>query len=280
MAKQVTFSIEESLKRVQRELNSLAPSIEAEMNKAIKEVAHAAYAAIAAKAQQALNSTRQDYLKGLQFEDLGDNNFLISLEGNWPNALEEGFPSFNMTPGMLASTKTVQVGSRAGQPWVQQTKPKGKNKESHKFAHVPLEQHPHSKAAKTANMAEAIRELTATNLKGMDQKLTKVFKNSDGSVAEGKVAVIKPAGAKMTGSTPYALGTTTDSKLQGLVKYQKVYKNKEGKETVSSVYIKYRTVSEKGRPWIHPGFKGIRAFEDAEKQIAEQIDKIVATLVK
>jgi len=267
VTKQVTFSIGESMKKLERELNSLAPSIEAEVNQAIKDLAHAAYASIVSKAQKELSSTRQDYLKGLELTDLGDNQFLISLDGDWPNHLEDGFPSFNQTPGMLASNKTVQVGSRTGQPWVQNTKPKGKNKESHKFARVPFEHHPHSKSAKTSNMADAIKGLTATNLQGLDQKITKIFRNPDGSVQEGKVAVIKPQG-------------TAEKNLQGLVKYQKVYTNKDGKQTVSSVYMTYRTVSEKGRPWIHPGFGGLKAFEEAEKNIAEQIDKIVSTLIK
>ncbi len=267
------------MRKLQKELSGIAPSIEAEVNEAVKGIAHSTYASIVAKAQKELNSTRQDFLKGLDFEDLGDNNYLISLDGDWANHLEDGFPSFNQTPGMLASNKTVEVGSRAGQPWVQQTKPKGKNKESHKFARVPFEQHPHAKTGKGSDMAEAIRNLTATNLAGMDQKLTKIFKNPDGGVAEGKVAVIDPTGVK-AGNRPYATGNSSDNKLQGLVKYQKVYKNKNGKDTVSSVYINYRTVSEKGKPWIHPGFKGLKAFEEAEKEVAAQIDKIVSTLLK
>lgn len=280
MAKQVTFSVAEAMKKLQKELSGLAPSLEVEVNQAVKGLAHAAYASIVSKAQKELSSTRQDYLKGLEFIDLGDNNFLITLDGDKAVHLEDGYPSFNMTPGMLASNKTVSVGSRAGQPWVQTSKPKGKDGETHKFARVPLEQHPHSKSAKTSNMADAIKALTATNLNGMEQKLTKIFKYPDGSVAEGKVAVIGGPNSKMSSKTAHALGNSTDTKLQGLVKYQKVYKNKEGKETVSSIYINYRTVSEKAKPWIHPGFKGLKAFEEAEKDIATQIDKIVATLIK
>lgn len=279
MNKQVTLSLKDSLKKLQKDLESLAPSLESEINQAVKDAAYAAYASIVAKAQKALNSTRQDYLKGLSFEDLGDNSFLISLDGDLANHLEDGYPAFNLVPKMLESKKTVQVGSRSGQPWVQNTKPKGKNKESHRFAHVPLQLHPHSKAAGTSNLADAVKQLTATNLAGFDQKFTQIFKYPDGSVQEGKVAVVRPPGSAINASTPYAMAHSPDARLQGLVKYQKIYKNSAGKDTVQSIYINYRTISDKGKPWIHPGFSGVHFFDEAEKELVNQLNQIIKSLL-
>ncbi len=261
MTKQIELSVGDSLKQLEKSLEGLAPAVEAEINSAVKDVAYAAYATIMAKAQAELHSTRQDYIKGLEFIDLGDNNFVISLDGELANHLEDGYPSFNMVPKMLASSKIVEVGSRAGQSWVQSSSPKG-NKPSHKFAHVPFERKPFS-AEGTSNMADAIKAMTATNSRGRKQKITSIFKDEGGTPLEGKVAIAK----------------SDNPLLNGLVKYQKKYINDKGEETVQSVYINYRTISENGKPWMHPGWKGLKAFEEAEKEIVKQLDQIIKTLL-
>lgn len=262
MGKQVDFNVTDSLKKLEKSLENIAPSVEDAINAAVKDLAYASYASIVAKAQAELTTTRQDYLNGLDFIDLGGNNFVITLDGDWANSLEEGFSSFDMTSKMLASSKMVEIGNRAGSSWVQTSQPKGKEKETHKFAHVPFERNPTSKAAGTSNMADAIREMTATNAAGMKQKLTSIFKDGSGNPMQGKVAV----------------GKSENPMVDGLTKYQKTYINESGKSTTQSVYINYRTVSENGKPWIHPGFKGLKAFEEAEKEIVKQIDNILRVL--
>lgn len=278
MAKQVTFDVAEALARLKASMEDIAPRLEDEINQAVKDAAHAAYASIAGKAQSKLKSTRQDYLKALQFTELGDNEFLITLNGKLANDLEEGFPAYDLVPGMLKSNKTVTTGKRAGQPWVQETKPKGENGEKHKFAHVPFEHKPFSKEGDT-NMADAIKSLTALNLSGKDQKITQIFKAPDGSPMEGKVAVMLPPKTLSQAHKTMALGYTDNPMLQGLVKYQKVQKSESGKESVQSIYVSYRTVSEKGKPWIHKGFGGVKAFDDAEKELLKQIDQILKVLL-
>lgn len=263
MTKQIEFSVTDSFKKLEKSLENIGPAIESEINAAVKDVAYAAYASIMAKAQAELKSTRQDYIKGLEFIDLGDNNFVLNLDGDVANAIEDGYASFNMLPGMLASTKTVDVGTRSGQSWVQQSKPKEKDKQSHKFAHVPFERKPFS-AEGTSNMAEAIQQMTAVNARGRKQKITSVFENESGVPLEGKVAIAR----------------SDNPLLDGLVKYQKTYINEStGKKTTQSVYINYRTISENGKPWMHPGWKGLKAFEDAEKEIVKQLDQIIKTML-
>lgn len=235
--------------------------VQEEFDQAIKDTANAAYASITAKAQQELHSTRQDYLRGLSFEELGNNTYLITLEGDYANSLEKGYAGFDVRTGMLASEKVVGVGPRSGQKWVQTAK------DGHKFAHVPFEHKPHSKAPQASDLNQAIRKLTAMNRAGMEQKLTKVFKDAAGKPIEGRVASVK----KVEGFP----------QLAGISKYQKVYKNEStGKETVQSVYMTFRTVSENGDSWQHPGYGGLHAFDEAEKWVAEQIDNIIKTLIK
>lgn len=264
MGKQVEFSVADSLKKLEKSLENIAPAVEDAINSAIKDAAYASYASIVAKAQMELTSTRQDYLQGLDFIDLGNNSFAINLDGDWANKLEDGFPSYNMVPALLKSNKMVDVGSRAGSSWVQTSKPKGKDKETHKFAHVPFE-HKASGAEGTSNLADALKNMLGKNARGDVQKMSKIFKGDDGRPMEGKVAVAQAE-------------SVTDSRFTGLVKYQKVHKSESGKETVRSLYITYRTISENGKAWVHPGWRGLKAFDQAEKELIKHIDDIIRTL--
>lgn len=244
-----------------KSLENLSAEVEAELEQAIKDTANAAYATIVAKAQSELNSTRADYLKGLGFEELGKNTYLITLEGDWANSLEKGFSGFDIREWMLASEKVVQVGPRTGQKWVR------KAEDGHKYAHVPFEHRPFSKAPKTSDLSQAIKKLQAFNSQGRSQKFTSIFKDASGKALEGRVATIR----KVDGFP----------QLDGITKYQKIYKNEStGKQTVQSVYMTFRTVSENADSWRHPGFGGLHAFDEAEKWIDEQIDNIINALVK
>ena len=258
--RQVVFDFGESLERLNKTLEGIAPAVEVGINDAIRGVAEAAYASIVAKAQSQLQSTRQDYLSGLRFENLDDNSYMISLEGEWANKLEEGFGAYDLRTVLLKSTKTVEVGSRSGQPWVQT------GKKGQKYAHVPFEHQPFAKAGRAGDMAEAVQSLTGINVKGNLQALTKVFRDMDGKPLEGRVAVAH-------------LGSVKDPRLENLTKYQSVVTDKNGKQRVQSTYLTYRTISELGKPWIHPGYDGVQAFQDAEREIQAQIDKIINTML-
>lgn len=263
MSKQVTFSIADSMVKLGKTMKDLSKALEDQLNMAIKDAAYAAYAKIQAQAQAGLSSTRKDYLKALSIDELGSNTYLIALDSDWANALEGGFPSFNQTPGMMASTKTVEVGRRAGQPWVQTTPDKNDEK-GHKYAYVPFERQPGTKEPKYADLASQIQEMTGHNIATQKiQKLTDVFKDELGSALQGLVA----------------MGKSDNAFLNNLAKYQTITKDKSGKESVQSTYINYRCVSEIGKPWIHPGFSGLGAFQTAEKYLESQIDQIVQSLL-
>lgn len=254
MTKQVDFSVAESLKKLKKSLGDIAPSLEAQVNSAVKDLAYNAYAYVMAMAQHNLKSTREKYLDGLQFEDLGDSNFLISLDGKMANAIEDGWAPFDMTAKMLASNSTVSEGSRAGQPWVKTAK------DGHKYAHVPIQKSV-AGASQASNLADSIRGITAQNANNRKQKITSIFKDQAGNPLEGKVAV----------------GRSDNPYLDGLTKYQKVTETEGGKKKVQSVYVAYRTTSENGKPWMHPGWKGLKSFEAAEAEIVKQIDQIIKT---
>lgn len=253
------FSVKIKAEELGKSLENLAEGVEAELNQAVADLATAAYANIIATAQAKLNSTRADYIRNLSFDRIGDNAFLISLDGDWATKLEEGFPGYDMKPGMLSSSKTVSVGSRAGEPWVK------RSKDGNRYAAVPFERKPFTKeAGRAGDLASAIREMTVQNQKGRKQKLTSIFKDASGNPLTGKVATAR-----------------SDVKdLDQIVKYQKIYQNPNtGKKTVQSIYMTYRTVSDKSTGWNHPGYEGLKAFLEAEQFIEKSIEDIINTLL-
>jgi hypothetical protein len=222
-------------------MENLAPSVEREVSKAIQETAAAAYATIVAKANAKLHSTRSQYLQGLTFEDLGDNQFLISLEGKWAEALEDGYPSFDMSKGLL-NAKNVKTA-----------------KDGHKYTHIPMERKIEAPAG-AANMVDAIKAMSATNAAGRKQSMADLFTNAQGNPIVGKVATSK----------------SENPMLNNLVKYQS---RDADTGNIRSIYINYRTISENGKPWINKGFSGIKAFDDAEAEIISKIDQIIKDLM-
>jgi hypothetical protein len=240
-----------------KSLENLAPLVEQELNMAVKNVAHAAYTAMVAK-MQGMNAdpkNRSDYLKALRFKTLGNDQYLIYLDGEAADRLEKGFAAYSIRELMLKSTKTVSVGSRSGKPWVQ------KGAQGQKYAHVPFEHKQNDKPSKTGDLATDLKQMTAMNAKGEQQKLSKVFKDIDGNPINGKVATIKEA---------------FNAKFDNLVKYQ--YVHPSGK--VSSVYMTYRTVSENGKDWRHPGFKGYQIFKEIELVVEQQLQDVIKTILK
>jgi len=254
MAKPGEIVIELRATELNLSLDNLAAELEEQFQEDIKNVANAAYAQILQQAQNKLNSTRLDYIKGLRLDIIDNNSYVISLDGDLAKSIEDGMaPNANLKQQMLSSTTTVSTGSRAGQPWVRN--PTGKNR----YASVPFERKPFSKAPQAADMGALIRKMTAYNAEGQKQKITKIFND--------------PSGNPLTGNRPVAIAKDASIKnLEGLVKYQR--KTKSGK--IASFYVNYRTVSDNGKAsWSHPGTPGLNAFPDAEKYIQEQIDIIL-----
>lgn len=239
-------------------LENLAPQIEEEINEAVKNLAHAAYTAMTAKIQSKniSDSSRKDYLKGLQFTALGNDSYLIHLEGTRANQLENGSGSYSIRDLLLKSQKIVGVGSRSGEKWVRTAK------DGHKYAAVPFEHKPKVGGA-SGDLAADIRKLMAKGVNGQVQSLDKIFKNADGKAISGKVATV-------------AKGDAGSPNLEGLTKYQHV----SPKGRVTSVYMTYRMVSENGKDWVHPGLEGYGLFKEAEAFIEKEMDNIISTLLK
>lgn len=239
-----------------KDLENLAPRVEAELNKAIENLATAAYSAMIAKVQSmSLDpKNRADYLRSLKFENVGDGTYLIFLDGERAQTLEDGQEPWSIKEALLKSQKTVEVGSRAGQPWVQLSK-KGT-----KFAAVPFDHHPFS-GHKSGNLGDDIKKILVKNRAGKEQPITQIFNDLGGKPIHGKVAVA----GKVEGQP----------NLSGLTKYQHV--SDTGK--VSSIYMTYRMVSEDSTGWQHPGSEGYQLFKEAEEYVQNEMKNILKTLL-
>lgn len=238
-----------------KDLEAAADRVTIEIQDAIKDLASAAYANIIAHVQSSSmgSDSKKDYLKALQFMPIGNDSYIIYLDGDWPTKLEEGFGSYSIKDALLASNKKVQTGPRAGEPWVRTSK------EGKKYAAVPFGQKP--SAPSGGNLANDIKKLYAMNRQGKPQKITKTFTDDLGKPITGKVAT--------------ASGTDIPANLQGLTKYQSV----SDKGTVSSIYRTYRMVSEDSPGWISPGSSGQGIFDKVEKEVEMEIENILKTLV-
>ena len=229
--------------------------IESEVEQAISDVANATYANIIARAQAEIHSgdKRQDYIKGLELQQIDPLTYVIVLDGTEALELENGFPAYDMRSTLLSSQKTVEVGSRAGEKWVQSSRG------GSRFAHVPITHQPSSQGSGN-DLAQQIKTLTAQNAEGRKQRITKTFKDIGGNPLTGKVAVASNTGI---------------DKLEGLVKYQDV----SATGSVQSVFVAFRTISDRGGSgWQHPGHPGYQFFGDIEQQVENTINNVFSTL--
>lgn len=246
------FSIKAKLDAKGLDLKELETSVRNNLSARLGEIAEATYANIAAKAQNELTTTRLDYAKSLKITKLSYNSYLIYLDGQWANDLEFGFPSYNLSEKLLSSKSLVSAGPNKGKPWVKS------GEDNQRFAHVPREHRPFSKLDKDADMNQILRKIKAANATGGSQKFTSTFKDKFGLPLQGKVA------------------TANIENFGNITKFQQVTQSAAKKKAqVTSLYMSWRTVSDKGEIWQHPGFKGIEAFKEAELFVEQQLDRII-----
>lgn len=248
------FSLKMTAEELGKEFGMIAEGLDAEIQAAVANIAHSTHSAIIARLQADSHSAknRQDYLRGLNINRLGDDAWLISLDGEWANKLEEGYEPYSMPKVLLKSNKVVQIGSRAGQPWARTAKA------GHKYAAVPFEHKPFSKEPALGDLAKDLKKLTAKNMAGVEQRITKRFKDLEGNVVTGKVAVVEKA---------------NNPNFEGLVKYQHQYEN-----TVQSTYMTFRMISENSTGWQHPGADGYHYFKEAEAYVEKELENIINSL--
>jgi len=248
------FSIKIKAEELGKSIEDAALGVEEALEDAIDGLANAAYSSIVSGVQEMNMSpeNRQDYLRALNIDKLGPGDWMISLDSDWAQKLEEGYGPYSIKERLLNSSKTVSVGSRSGEKWVR------KSKDGNRYAAVPFEQKPYARTA-SGDLSEDFKKLSAINRQGKEQKLTKIFKDLEGNAVRGKVASAK----------------SDNKNLNNIVKFQ--YVSETG--SVSSLYLTFRMVSDKSTGWNHPGFEGFQIFQDVEKFVDQELERIVNELL-
>lgn len=221
-------------------LENMSKQMEQDINQAVDDLATAAYSEAIRLAQARLVGSQADYIKGLTFEKIGKDLYVISLHGDGPNALEEGFASFDMKPGLLSGPKAKVTA-------------KGTRFNTVPFVHQPYSQTPASAAVK--DMRDAVQKLIK------DRKLNKTVRDATGKPRQGIVATLHNTGIK---------------DLEGLVKIQKGY----GKTTQSTYMTFRRVSSNSDpTAWIHPGYKGAHIFPEVVRYVERELDNILKAIL-
>ena len=248
-----TFSLNLDLTEVMQAHKNLASEIQARLEVAAKNLAAQTHAHIKEQAAAKLHVRLPEFLKGLDFEQVDDNTWAITIkaEARW---IEDGQEPRSLLDSLLASPKAKQ----------------GKNG---KYIVVPFK---HDKGpSKQTPHQRAITADLKSQLRGLKIPYKRVEKNTDGSPKLGLLHSLnfKPKSKSQFPMVGSASGTPF---LQGVRIYQS--KNAKGK-TERSIFT-FRTASENGKAkWMHPGNPPMHFMEEAyqwctrlwETEIAPQV---------
>lgn len=224
--------------QLQIDLKQMEQNTRELLEAAVADVAKNTYAEAIRLAQAKLKTSKADYIKSLDLETVGENSYLLSLNGKMANMIETGFGSYDMKPGLLngPNSKVTKKGVR--------------------YNTVPFSYNPFGKSP-LSEKGEQLRSQVMQLIKQEGIKKTIVDPNT-GRPVQGRAATVK----------------NTDVKnLVGLVKYQ--FTNPGSKRT-SSQYMTFRRVTSNSpaTSWIHPGYKGAHIFpvlRDYAERAIEQI---------
>lgn len=236
---EIKVSIE--AEKLGKSLDNLSKELEQALYNAVDELAFAAKDRAIQLAQSKLKTTREDYINGLTLEKIDENIWLLSLQGDLPNAVEDGWPSFDQKSGLINGPK-----SKIG-------------KNGSRYNTVPFQIRPYSETPLNQRSSN-LRDIAKSIIK--ERKLDRIFKDTNtGLPKQGIVARVRNTGIK---------------DLEGMVKVQKTYN-----KITQSQYFTFRRVSSNSDPskWIHPGYNGARIFPMIEEFIKSELEHILSKLL-
>ena len=193
-------------------------------------------------AQQRLNTTRADYLLGLN----ADNSLefpdkmtgVLTLRGKWPNKLEDGFSAFDIKDGLMNGPN---VKRKKDGGWYN-TVPFRHRTPGHSGSAVGGSEMPTDIYSRARAMRGNVQRLTSTETAYPPQTSWKGYTHKNGL-------------------------------YEGMVRNRKKYE-----KAIQSTYVTFRRVSDKSDPkaFWHPGFVGIKAVDSvvpfAEKTFKEVLE--------
>lgn len=287
--------IEESIKNLNKDLIK-------RINLGVRDVSKKAVEKIKEKAAARLYNTKDQYILAMKMDEIGSGVYSITLDASAAH-LEKGYDSYDMKKGLLHLGKSIPMNAK-GEPAIKVSKagyryraiPFDKNMSAAKSDH---RMHNRPEGTFGPNMIDRMRPTTTgESTKGIRDQAKAggydgVTKHNNGNPVIGKVASARPNPNNKhqifikdheTGQEKvHTVGRETHPNSQGWLKYQWLQKNRNGGTTVKSAYMTFRIVSEnpaQAHKWIHPGFRGIHAFEDVQKWAENALDRMVTDIIK
>jgi len=256
----------------------------------MRDLSQMTYSKAQEMASQKLHSTRQQYVDNLSFDQVDQNNWVITLNKDVAH-IEEGYSSFDMIKAGLASGKNAK-----------------RSKEGFNYIHIPLEHKQGPASSQSPLHSNPVQSGQAFETTKGD--LAKDLKRLKGVFGVGQMGTFNyPSGAPVLGqvwkmskdaftptwtmknvfgdqiSTQITGGKAIHKNLVGLTGIQ--YQDGKG---VKTAYLTWRTVSEKtlnqwtqtkaGKKgqmrqgtWIHPGYSGAKIFPELEQWAIDQLNR-------
>lgn len=231
--------VDVSLKLQQKgvDLETILDEEEKSFKQAMRDMAWQVHDDIIQIANASLVTSRLDYINSMDFEDLG-NLFIISIKEPGVH-FENGFEAFDQKQGLIHGPHSKVSAS------------------GHRYNIVPF-----SHKGATTKESESKGQAYVSELKNTIKKMQQLAPPKEIRDRSGRVI------GRVVAKTPKDIQGVTS----GMIKIEKDYNKKK-----QSSYLTFRGVSEKSDPadWIHPGYKGLKAFEAVEKTIEDKIDVVI-----
>lgn len=253
--------VEFDLTRAKAVILSALPT-QADRTRILRGLGAAAVATWKRIAMEKLHATSRDYVNGIQGPDMDDNVVRVSLEGQVPNMVEQGWKGGDERQWLLSSPKAKQ--GKNG-PYLVVPFRHGTPGSGGRNVGTPMPPEIHEVAKKLAPTISRLGKPvggsgTSTTIWGerlhpglpMKEQARKIL---------------------MTKAQPWH----TTSPHMGMVR--KAQPTRSGKMQTSG-YITFRTISrhsnQEGKHWVHPGITARNLVLEVQRQVESIADKIIA----
>ena len=232
------------LKKLEEQFQDIGDAIVKTIEDEMADLAMSLYIRAQAMAEERLNGEAlEQFLDALSIDEDSSGDiisFTIRLAGP-ALKYEDGFPSYDMKPGLLSGPKSQL------------------SIEGNRYNTVPFDHAVKTGVTPTIKRAKTSVE-KAIKMYGLDE----IIRDSNNKILQGKVGVIND---KRFGKN-----------LMGLTKYQTKVNNK--KVESSFVTFRRVSDASSPSSWIHPGSKGVKIFDDLSDLAEEEIDDMIKNFLK
>lgn len=256
-----TYSIEEGLKEVGKDIENMSQDMIKEAKGQVKALAAQTHGLVIEKANEKLHGQkRKVYLEAVSLDKLGGDDqeiWAVTLDksAGW---IEDTIPAGERIEMILSGGKPPKI-SKAGD----------------RYKIIPFS---HKKTVNTPSSQVKMANFVKAELK--KRGLDKIVSDQSGNPLVGKIASVDLVKDNKKGQT--FVSKFNQPLLQGLTIYQRKVKNAQGKESVKQSVMTFRTISDSQKGsglWYWKESAGANIFEEVEKQVDVIWDKMLTEIV-